>query len=76
MIRDAEISSKETLDDGLAVLSQMQRRIRNMQDEIEDARRVYNDASLGMMSMLNSLGDSINITDNHLISILGSQDTK
>ena len=76
MIRDAEISSKETLDDGLAVLSQMQRRIRNMQDEIEDARRVYNDASLGMMSMLNSLGDSISITDNHLISILGSQDNK
>lgn len=76
MIKDAEISSKETLDDGLAVLSQMQRRIRNMQDEIEDARRVYNDASLGMMSMLNSLGDTINITDNHLIAILGTKDSK
>ncbi len=74
MIKDAEISSRETMDEGLAVLSQMQRRIRNMQDELEDARRVYNDASLGMMSMLNSLGDSISITDNHLISILGTQE--
>lgn len=73
MIREAEISSRETMESGTAVLNQMQRRIRTMQDEIDVARKVYNDSTLSMAGMLNGLEDSISITDNHLIAILGTQ---
>ncbi len=74
MIKDAEISSKETMENGIAVLNQMQRRIHLMQEEIESARKVYNDATLSMAGMLSGLDDSVSITDNHLIAILGTQE--
>ncbi len=74
MIKDAEASSKETMENGIAVLNQMQRRIHSMQEEIEAARKVYNDATLNMAGMLNGLDDSVSITDNHLIAILGAQE--
>jgi len=76
MIRDAEISCNETMANGTNVLTQMQRRIHTMQEEIESARKMYNQATLSMASMLNSIGDSISITDNHLISILGTGEDK
>lgn len=76
MIRDAEISCSETMANGTNVLTQMQRRIHTMQEEIESARKMYNQATLSMASMLNSIGDSISITDNHLISILGTGEDK
>ena len=74
MIKDAEMSSKETMDKGVAALNQMQRRIHLMQEEIEAARKTYNDATLSMAGMLNSLDDSVSITDNHLIAVLSSQE--
>lgn len=72
MISEAETQSKQLMSEGLSGMVQIQRRIKSIQNEIEGAQKVYNDTSISMSSMFNSISDAVKIADNQLISVLGA----
>ena len=70
-VSQAEEQKAQILRQGMEGLSQMQKRIEAMKKEIDVAQKMYADTSISMSGMFNSINDSINITENQLISILG-----
>lgn len=72
-VSQAEEQKAQILRQGMEGLSQMQKRIEAMKKEIDVAQKMYADTSISMSGMFNSINDSINITENQLISILGPQ---
>ncbi len=72
-VSQAEEQKAQILRQGMEGLSQMQKRIEAMKKEIDVAQKMYADTSISMSGMFNSINDSVNITENQLISILGPQ---
>ena len=71
LIYEAEQSSRQIMADGVASLTEMQRRIRAMQDEVREIQANYESATGSVNTLFKHISDTLSITDNHLISMLG-----
>lgn len=71
IIYEAEQSSRQIMSDGVSSLAEMQRRIRSMQEEIQSIQKDFEGATGNVNTLFNNISDTLSITDNHLISMLG-----
>ena len=71
LIYEAEQSSRQIMADGVASLTEMQRRIRAMQEEVREIQDRYESATGNVNTLFQNISDTLSITDNHLISMLG-----